>query len=248
MRAGPAARLVQATSISAADFVLEIGPGRGALTKPLAKRTHRLVAVELDEYFAARLADEYRGRAEVVHADFLDYSLPNEDYVVVGNLPYSRSTEIIRKLVEAPRPPRDVWIVVQRELAYRMCGLPYTRESVWSLRLKPSWHVEVLDRPRRFDFEPPPSVESVFLHLCYRPRSLIDVDDRPRFHRLVEQAFTKNVAVGEALRTMLSKKQIRRLAGDLRFDATIKPNGLTFEQWLGIYRYLQAEHADYRRR
>ena len=98
LRDASAARLVRATSITHTDLVVEIGPGRGALTKPLAKQAGAVLAVELDRYLAAKLAASSSDTVEVVAADFLDFDLPTQAYSVVANIPFSKSTEIVRKL------------------------------------------------------------------------------------------------------------------------------------------------------
>ena len=165
LREDRANKLIQATSISNTDFVIEIGAGRGALTRPLAKRVKRLLAIEVDRFLANKLANEFSDSVEVFAGDFLTFDLPQYEFKVVGNLPYAITTEIIRKLVFANTPPIDSWLVVQKELAYRFCGAPYQSESLWSLRLKPSFHIEVIDRLDRKDFHPIPSADSVFVRI-----------------------------------------------------------------------------------
>ncbi len=152
---------------------MEIGSGRGALTLPLSRVAQRVIAVEIDTTLIANLRSQFDDRIELVRGDFLQTPLPSAPYKVFGNVPFSRTTDIVSKLVRAPNPPRDAWQVVQREAAHRFCGPPYVRESLWSLRLKPAWHVEIVDRLRRVDFDPPPSVESVLL--AAPPRSAVAV-------------------------------------------------------------------------
>ncbi len=243
LRDASASRLVQATSISKSDLIVEIGSGRGALTKPVLKRAGRLIAVELDRYLVEKLRQRFGDDADVIESDFLDFALPSEDYSVIGNIPYSKSTEIIRKISEASYPPLDAWLVVQRELASRMCGLPFSNESLWSLRLKPLWHLEIVDRLRKTEFDPPPSVDSVFLHMSLRGRALIDSSELDSYLDLIKGTFQNNRPVVQSLRRVLTKRQIRRLALDLRFANDQLPNSLMFEQWLGIFRFIQRDAA-----
>lgn len=237
LRRDSASRLVQATSISNADLVLEIGAGRGALTESIVRQTSRLIAIEIDPYLTERLCSEYGETAEVIESDFLSYDLPDEPYLIIGNVPFSKSTEIIRKIANASNPPTDAWLVVQQELAGRMCGLPFSRESPWSLRLKPYWHLEIIDRLNRHEFNPPPAVDSVFLHLSHRCRPIVEPKDFQAYIHLIESAFKSNSTVLKALRPGLTKLQIRRLANDLRFNPADQPAELMFEQWLGIFRF-----------
>ncbi len=249
-RGATAARLVHGTSISSADLVVEIGAGRGALTLPLSQRAGRLLAIEIDSVLAGQLASRFHQRSsdtrarrvEVINADFLAMPLPAMPYKAFGNVPFSVTTEIVRKLTHAANPPSDAWLVVQREAAHRFCGAPYVRESLASLRLKPWWHVEISDRLRRVDFDPPPSVESVLLWLYRRDRPLLHDAEARIYLRLVEQSFADSRSVDHAARRWLSKIEIRRLGRDLRFDPNANPGALGFEQWLGIARYIARTH------
>jgi SAM-dependent methyltransferase len=126
-----AARLVRGTTISRSDLVVEIGAGRGALTLPLARVAQRVIAVEIDATLIANLRSQFDDRIELVCSDFLQTPLPSAPYKAFGNVPFSRTTDIVSKLVRAPNPPRDAWLVVQREAAHRFCGRPYVRESLW---------------------------------------------------------------------------------------------------------------------
>ena len=236
-----AQRLVHATSITSADLVIEIGPGRGALTHPLTRCAGRVIGVEADAYHADKLQRRFGDKARFVTGDFLNYALPNEPYLCLGNVPYAITTDIIRKLHTAPVPPLDAWLVVQRELAYRFCGPPFTNESLWSLRLKPFWHLEIVDRLQRTDFDPPPSVESVYMHFARRTRPLITPEQADAYARLLTRAFAQNQSISQALRSMLSKRQIHRLATDFCFSPQHRPSELMFEQWLAIFRFVHAQ-------
>ncbi len=157
----------------------------------------------------------------------------------MGNIPFSVTTEIVRKLVDAPMPPEDAWLVMQREPAWRLCGNPYTPESRLSLRLKPKWHIEIIDRLQPSDFDPPPKVESVLLWMRRRDRELMSAQETMLYEEILSSVFSpRKPTVAAALRPWLSKLQLRRLARDLRFDAAAGTGTLLFEQWLGIVRFI----------
>lgn len=133
-----AANLVARAAIGPADLVVEIGPGRGVLTRALAARCRQVFAVELD----ARLARDLAARVGepnvlVIAGDFLHTPLPEPPYKVVANIPFARTADIVRRLTEAAGPPEDAYLIVQREAAERFAGGPYAGESVTSLLLKP---------------------------------------------------------------------------------------------------------------
>ena len=244
-----ASDLIANSSITGRDFVIEIGAGYGALTARLAQRSQKVVAVEIDERLAGGLRDRFRdeSRIEVVQADFLRFDLPSEPYKVFGNIPFGRTAEIIRRLVNAPVPPEDAYLIVQREAAERFAGGPYAHENQTSLLLKPYWQIEILNRLRKSDFDPPPRVESVLLWLSRRSRPLVD---NPGYEGFITRAFgTGRTTIRQCLRGFLTARQTRRLALDLRFDDSAPPSALSFDQWLGLYRYFNlSKHGGSRRR
>jgi 23S rRNA (adenine-N6)-dimethyltransferase len=178
------------------------------------------------------------GRAEVVESDFLNLELPREKYFLIGNIPYSLSTEIVRKVTTATNPPIDIWLVVQREFAERLGGHPFAKESQWSLRLKPFWHLEIIDWLPPKEFTPPPSVDSAFLQLRWRGRPILRHDETAAYDRLLHTGF-RQPEIGKSLNSLSTKVQLRRLALHYRFSLDDAPGSLLFAQWLGILRFLQ---------
>ncbi|MPZ98888.1 MAG: 23S ribosomal RNA methyltransferase Erm [Dehalococcoidia bacterium] len=238
-RGALAASLVQQTSVTRQDLVLEIGAGEGALTRPLAARAGRVLAVEVDARFAAVLREQFAAdpRVEVVEADFLRLALPSEPYKVAGNVPFARTAEIVRRLTEAWLPPEDAYLVVQLEAAQRIAGAPVAAESLASLRLKPWWHIELARRLGRRDFEPPPDVDAAMLWLARRPRPLVDPEAAPLYRDFIAAGFGRR---GQTVRASLggafTHRQLARLAHDLRFRLDARPSELSFDQWLGLFR------------
>lgn len=217
---------------------MEVGPGRGALTALIAARAGRVIGVELDGYLATQLEARQLPDTMIVHGDFLDYSLPGRDYKLIGNLPYAVTTDIVHKVTTTSHAPREAWFVVQREAAHRFIGRPFRNETRWSLRLKPWWHVEIVEHLARRDFDPPPRVESVMIWLARRDPALVNADHEAGYRELIDVAFQSGDSAGTSLKRFLTRKQIQRLAADLRFDLDDRPPKLCFEQWLGILRFV----------
>ena len=217
--------------------MIEIGAGRGALTEPALRKSKHLIAIEADPYLAGRLESKLGPSLEVVQADFLHFDLPQNDYVVLGNIPYHISTDIIRRLISGVKPPEEAWLVVQSELGKRMAGLPYSKESLWSLRLKPHWHMELPDRLAPEEFSPPPSVDSVLLHLSKRPKPIVSTEDYSAYLNFVKLTLKHSGRVDHALRAHFTKQQIQRLTSDFHLNPTKQLGELMFEQWLGLFRF-----------
>ena len=218
---------------------MEIGPGRGALTRELARRCRQLIGVELDLTLLRDLQTEFRAAShvELVNEDFLRFPLPATLYKVFANIPFNQTAAIIGKLVEAPSPPQEAYLIVRRQDAERYVGGPYAPESRSSPLLKPWWHVEVLRLLHRTNFEPPPSVDAVLLWMARRQPPIIETRQQALYHNFVATAFGSGRTVRQCLRRALTGRQMGRLARDLRFDPALPPSALSFDQWLGLFRF-----------
>ena len=235
-----AASLIAQAPVTPSDLVVEIGPGRGILTRELARRCREVVAVELDGALSEALRTRFLSdsRVTIVRSDFLRYRLPEVPYKVLGNIPFNRTTAIVRRLAQADSPPRDAYLVVQREAAERFAGRPFSRETLPSLLLKPWWQIEIARRFRRTDFDPPPGVDAVALWLARRTRPLVDRLQAAEYRRFIRSCFGRGGrSIRRCLRSEFTRTQILRLSRDLGFDPSGPPSGLTFDHWLALYRF-----------
>lgn len=189
-------KIVAALDAPASAEVLEIGPGRGALTRHLAGVVRRLVLVELDDHLAAELSERYADREDVrvVHADVLDVDLASlcEDpgeLIVVGNIPYNITTPIVFKLLGRPRPAQIV-LMVQDDVADRIVGPVGTKAyGALSVGVRTVAEVERLFRVGRGAFRPVPGVDSAVIRIRpLRPEPL-DGAEEERLRSLVRAAF-----------------------------------------------------------
>lgn len=166
-------KIVETIEPAADDEILEIGPGRGALTRHLAGRVRRLVLVELDDQLAAQLISQYQNEpsVEVVHRDVLALELEEisahpEQLKVIGNIPYNITTPILFHLLERrPRPARIV-LMIQREVADRIVAEPGTRSyGALAVAVQTIAHVERVLHVSRNAFRPVPDVESTVIRI-----------------------------------------------------------------------------------
>jgi 16S rRNA (adenine1518-N6/adenine1519-N6)-dimethyltransferase len=160
------ARIVDAVSPSASDFLVEIGPGEGALTAPLLQRSGKLDVIELDRDLAARL----RGMPGVtVHeGDALEFAFDQfpAGMRVVGNLPYNISTPLLFHLARYADRVRDMHFMLQLEVVERMVARPSTRAyGRLSVALQARFAMEKLFNVAKGAFRPPPKVESAVVRL-----------------------------------------------------------------------------------
>ena len=189
-------KIVEALGASTDDEVLEIGPGRGALTRHLVGRVGRLALVEIDDALAVALRDRFDGRPDVrvVHANVLEVDLlsileKSEKTRVIGNIPYNITTPIIFKLLERPRP-LDIVLMVQAEVADRITARVGTKSyGALSVGVRSVARVERLFKVGRGAFRPVPRVESAVVRITpIRPEPL-DPTEEERVRRVVRASF-----------------------------------------------------------
>ena len=192
------ARLIAAVAPTDDETFIEIGPGRGALTAPLAERAGKVIAVELDRDLAATLAPRVPPNVRLVQANFLDVNLAqllqgeHTPVRVVGNLPYNVASPILFRLLDSAdegRLLRDATLMVQREVADRIvAGTGGKDYGAMSIQVQLLADVErVLSLPPGA-FRPPPKVHSAVVQLRFRPPH-VNVGSREAFERVVRGLF-----------------------------------------------------------
>ncbi len=194
-------RIVEAAQLRPEDIVLEIGPGRGALTRFLCERVARVLAVEIDEALVRHLASRWpHATLTLIAGDILtlnlDELLDREGITipvrVVGNLPYSMATAILHHMLRFRARLRDMTVMLQREVADRILSPPGSR-PYGSL----SVFIQYFCEGRRLftvspsAFRPPPHVFSTLVHLRIRERPAVDVPDESFFFDLVRALFAE---------------------------------------------------------
>jgi 16S rRNA (adenine1518-N6/adenine1519-N6)-dimethyltransferase len=245
-----AARVVDAIGPGAEDTFLEIGPGRGAITRPLALRSGRVVAVELDRDLAAGLDGEGLKGVTIVQGDFLTVdvetlSLPRLTRVA-GNLPYNVSSPILFRLLDLARAPgrfRDATLMLQKEVADRLVASPggkdYGPLAVFAtLQATVS---RLLTLPPGA-FRPMPQVTSAIVRLAF-PAEALHADIPATFSPLVRGIFTmRRKMLSNALAPVAQgfNHEAARLLADSGIDGRRRPETLTIEELLRLGRLMEA--------
>ncbi len=218
-------RLLALTDIADTDTVLEIGAGKGHITRVLAERCRLVQTYEIDPTLASRLRGMLPPNVRLYSADFLHAPLPRGAYKVFANIPFHITTDIVRKLTESPAPPQAAWLVVEKGAAMRFSG--QGRESTASLMLKPWWDVRIVHHLRREDFHPMPGVDCVLLELRKKP-----VPDIPLREKRDWQTFIAR-AQQLGLRSLFTPRQISRACR----EAGVPPSAtMRYVQWLCLFR------------
>lgn len=201
-------RIADALGATPADTVIEIGPGRGALTTALLERAGRVIAIELDRELVPILRERWADepRFSLVEGDVLAQdlgALAGGPYLLAGNVPYNITTPILFHAMRRPRPARAVYLV-QREVADRIVAPPGGDDyGALSVNVQALAKAELLFGVPARAFSPPPKVESAVVRITPRADPVITEAEEEPFRLLVQGAFG------------LRRKQLRRVVRTL---------------------------------
>lgn len=224
-------RLIVKTNLSGNDTVLEIGAGKGHITKALSDKCKTVISYEIDEKLFTKLKPQLNKNVKLYCGDFLKCALPKSPYKVFANIPFSRTTDIIHKLTSASNIPEGIWLIVEKGAAKRFCGTP--NENLNSLLLKPFFDLKIVWHFDRNDFHPAPNTDVVMLEI--KPKKSTDIPPclKEDFRVFLTHGL-KNGMYGS--RALLTKRQVStalKLAG----LPMIGPTGdVAYVQWLCLFR------------
>ena len=241
-------RIADALAPTRDDTVVEIGPGRGALTDLLSARAKRVVAIELDRDLVPYLRDRYReaGNVEVIERDVLELTLADVaggDFLLAGNVPYYITTPILFHALAPPRPARAVYLV-QREVAERVVAPPGSRTyGALSVNVQGFAYAELVGRVPAGAFRPPPAVESAILRVTPREHAVVPPSLEPAFRSLVQEAFgLRRKQMRRVVRTLASldpdRADVALVAAEI--DPESRPETLGPEDFARLLAQLQA--------
>nr|MDT0657410.1 ErmE/ErmH/ErmO/ErmR family 23S rRNA (adenine(2058)-N(6))-methyltransferase [Micromonospora sp. DSM 115978] len=229
--------IVRAAQPGPDDLIIEVGAGRGSLTRPLARSCRALVAYEIDPDLAGRLTDEFRAHdsVRIRGGDFLATDPPREPFAVVGNIPYASTSRIVDWCLAAPELTTAT-LVTQLEYARKRCG-GYGRWSLRTVQTWPRFEWRLAGRIPRERFRPAPRVDAGILRLSRRRVPALPVRDLPAYERFVALGFS---GVGGSLRASLHRGHDRRRVDAALRSCRVPPQTVVAhvwpEQWIALFR------------
>jgi 16S rRNA (adenine1518-N6/adenine1519-N6)-dimethyltransferase len=226
------------------DLVIEIGPGRGALTELLLERAGRVTVIEIDRQLATLLRERYRGnpRVTVVEGDVLEVKfadVADGPFIVVGNVPYYITTPILFHALKAPLPQRCVFLV-QREVAERIVATPGSREyGALSVNVQAIARSEIVRAVPPGAFSPPPRVDSSVVRISPLDEPIIPVDELDEFRTFVLAVFgMRRKQIANVLRSTrrLSLDEANKILANEGIDPQARPETLSPLQLASLMR------------
>jgi 16S rRNA (adenine1518-N6/adenine1519-N6)-dimethyltransferase len=239
-------RIVNAVAPTPSDHLIEIGPGRGAITVPLLGIVRRLDVVELDRELAAALQVKFDRpgftvhRADALKFDFRSLATAPRALRLVGNLPYNISTPLLFHLLDQAEVFSDLHLMLQKEVVERMVAAPGSKTyGRLTVALAARCRVEKLFIIRPGAFAPPPRVDSALARIIPDAALASRIADPAAFNRIVTAAFSmRRKRLGNALRTHLTEAQIEAVGA----DPGVRAENVTPEQYVRMSNRLASGH------
>lgn len=245
-------RIVDALEAGPDDEVLEIGPGTGALTRHLAGRVRRLIAVELDDRLAEELREEYADEpgVEILHANALEVDLAEltTDLAalrVIGNIPYNITTPLIFWLLEGPVRPGRIVLMIQKEVADRILAPPGEKAyGALSVGVRAIARVERLFNVGRRSFRPVPDVDSTVIRIEPIQPPPLEPGEEGDLRALTRAAFAwRRKQLQKILRSApgygIDQDGLRRIEQETGISLDLRPESLSPEMFITLSRGLR---------
>jgi len=260
-------RIVKNAELSADDIVIEIGPGQGALTELLAQKCKKVIAIELDDRLIESLHNKFidNENTEIIHGDILEINLvdlisnfqfpisnqfsksndkilenkSNVEYKVVANLPYYITSPIIRLFLETQFPPKEMIIMVQKEVAERITAKAGNM-SILAVSVQYYAKPEYLFTVSREAFDPIPKVDSAVIRIARDKRQETrNKQEAKDFFRIVRAGFSakrKTLINNLSNGLQIDKKEIEEKLNTLGFTKNTRAQELSVENWKSLAR------------
>jgi 16S rRNA (adenine1518-N6/adenine1519-N6)-dimethyltransferase len=244
---GALARIADAVNATLGETVIEVGPGRGALTDELVARGFRIIAIEIDRDLIKGLKARYAANpaVRIVEGDVLTVdlaALAAGEYRLVGNVPYYITTPIIFHALRAPRPLSAVYLV-QREVAERLAAAPGSQAyGALSVNVQSVAQVELIGRVKAGAFHPPPKVESAIVRLVPLAHPVVQPDDEDALREFVIAAFgQRRKQITRVLRQIasLDAAMAESVLTEVSIEPTRRPETLTPAEFAALFAALR---------
>lgn len=236
--------MVHESDVRDGDTVLEVGPGKGALTVKLLETGAKVIAVEKDDRAIPFLTEKFKkeiedGSLDLVHADILEFEPPKyglnaNDYTIVANIPYYISGEFLQKFLETENQPKRIVIMLQKELAKRIVD---EKGSILGMSVKAYGNPKVLTSvPRKF-FRPIPNVDSAVVLIDSISKNFFrngQIEEK-NFFEIIKLGFAhKRKVLIKNLEGKIAQSELKNLWESEKWSLTRRAEELSLDDWKKI--------------
>lgn len=233
-------QIVEAADLYEGDHVIEVGPGTGFLTEQLIQKAGKVTSVELDENMVEILKEQFSltDNLEVIHSDILKLDvaeIAGEKYKVVANIPYYITSPVIRHFLQAKRRPKLMVLLVQKEVAEKMCAIG--GKSFITVETQVQGHPEYIATVPASSFYPEPKVDSAILKITVYPEPKVPDAELKNFLRIVKFGYSqkrKKLSNGLAAGLRIDVAEARQLLEKANISENARPEELQIEDWIRL--------------
>jgi 16S rRNA (adenine1518-N6/adenine1519-N6)-dimethyltransferase len=239
-------QIINSANISADDFVLEIGPGEGILTKELVKYAAQVKSIELDSLLIPDLQEKFLKQAnlEIITGDILKINLQeitqNKPYKVIANIPYYITSPIIRLFLESPCQPKEMILMIQKEVAQRIVASP-GKMSILSNSVQYYAHAEILFLVSHENFTPTPKVDSAVIKIVPHTSFNSSNSQTKSFFRLIRAGFSskRKTLLNNLLNSLhIEKGLLEAIFKQISLKPTVRAQELSISTWKALSKLL----------
>lgn len=226
------------------DLILDIGAGKGFLTEELAKYSDTIIAYELDSKYFQILKKELDQKIDIRNEDFLKVRLPEKNFKVFSNIPFTLTSAVISKLTDHDSLLEEAYLFVQKEAGDRYVGDIVNTQIATVLNFK--YEVSVVERFDSRDFSPVPNVEIVLLKIKKREGKNSDFN---LFRDFVTYIFNQtNARVEDTFKKVFTEKQMVYISKELKRNRYLRPSDIDKGYYVEIFKYFRMNGPKYLKR
>jgi len=233
-------KIIETADLKASDVILEVGPGKGVLTKKLLEKVKKVVAIEKDarliEFLQEKFKDEIKnGKLELIYGDILKIvsskliRLEQKNYKIVANLPYYITGQFLRKFLSSNHPPTTMVIMLQKEVAQRITTTK--KESILSLSIKAYGQPKYITTVGAKNFSPQSKVDSAILLINNISKNFFKDIDEQAFFQIIKTGFSKKRKMLTNNLAVNSKDKLEQIFEKLEISLKTRAEDLSLQEW-----------------
>lgn len=229
-------KIITSADIKSDGQILEVGPGIGTLTQELAKKAKKVVAVEKDKIMVEILKETLKefNNVEIIQGDILKFKNPfSEKYKVIANIPYYLTSPLIRKFLEEKNPPEEIVLMIQKEVAQRICSKP-PNMSLLAVSVQFYAEAKIISFVSKNCFWPSPKIDSAIIKIT--PKKKYDIS-AALFFQIVKAGFLhprKQLSNNMSEGLKLNKQQANLLLEKNGLTPLQRAETLSLQDWVNL--------------
>jgi 23S rRNA (adenine-N6)-dimethyltransferase len=242
-------QLLSTSSINSNDTVVEIGSGKGIITKELINTAAQVITIEKDRDLIPFLQDKFFQvtNLKLINQDFLLWNFPTFPFKIFSNIPFSITTPILNKILKSKYKPTEIYFILQFEAAQKY-SLSDRFNNQDAILLAPFYDIKILGDIDRTAFTPKPQVDIVFVKFTLKNKFDINPLNYQQFRDFIIYGFNQWKAnIFEIYKKIFSYDQFRKINRQLKINS-LKPTQLNFSQWLSLFEIYQKFVPDTKKR